>query len=239
MIGRKQLAALARVFISVKKWLKWGSWAVNVLAATALVFWLCNIPIIANGSTFEQEPVLVGLTMLAAVLNQIHRWLLQEAEFSPAVALACGYVNNFLSPVITQLKENGNRSPIIYVYKPAAFRELTPNNVDRIKADICNQKFELDKVDLTLKHGRARDVMIIQKSKTKMVYFDLPNTLLSLVDYVDYKVGSRPDSSAEKAKEKLTKELIATFYERVDALLEQEGIQDNVQYCDKELKLAF
>jgi hypothetical protein len=235
----KTANVIARKLLIAKPVLKWGSRVVNILAIIALLMWVFKIPLVIKEVSYELEPVYVLLAVIAIALNQMHRWLLLDAEYSPAYALAAGYVNNFLSPVITQLKEEGVVKPIICIYKPKNFSELFPNNVDKIKAEISNKKFKLKKVNLVLKHGRARDVLTIKQSKDRKLYFDLPNTLLSLVEYVNYKVDSQSNSFTEKAKEKLTANLISTFYERVEKLIEESNISDNIQYCDAKLEFKF
>lgn len=222
-----------------KKIIKWISRIVNILVLVVLLFWITDTSITVFDSTLDQEPLFVGLTMLFALLNQIHRTLLNESEFSPAYALAVGYFNNFISPVVTQLKENGIRTPKIYIYKPEVINELFKENVDRVKAEIKNNSFELSEVNLSLKHGRARDVLQVQKSKTKRVYFDFPNTLTSIIPYVDYKINSRENNASEEAKKKLTEELIQKFYDKLDELIKTGNIGDNVKYCDKQINLEF
>lgn len=239
MRNLKIVNVIARKLLIAKPVLKWGSWVVNTLAITSLLMWVFKVPLVISEVSYELEPAYVLLTAIAIALNQMHRWLLLDAEYSPAYALAAGYVNNFLSPVITQLKEDGVVEPIICIYKPKQFSELFPNNVDKIKAEISNKKFKLKKVNLVLKHGRARDVLTIKQSKDNKLYFDLPNTLLSLVEYVNYKVDSRSNSLTDKAKEELTASLITSFYERVDKLLEESNISGNIQYCDSNLEFKF
>lgn len=237
---------MKKVGLKVANWLlpyinviKWISRVVNLLAIVVLIYWIIGTPIIIAETTFDQEPLLVGLTMLFAALNQVHRWLLSESEYSPAYALASGYVTNFLSPVITQLLENGEKNPLIYIYKPKHLPELFKNNVDRIKAEIRNNNFELSEVKLDLKHARARDILIVQNSKTKKIYFDFPNTLTSLISYVDYKVGTSQNSSSDKSNEKLTTELIKKFYEKVDELVSKDNISAYIRYCDQKLEFHF
>lgn len=232
----ERVAVLLRPY---RNYVRWCSIIVNGIGLLVLALWILNIEISIRDKVFEQEPILVALTMFFATLNQTHRWLLNEAEYSPSYSLASGYVGNFISPVVTQLLEDGVKNPKIHIYKPRDFSELFKNNIDRVKAQVQNMGFELGEVNLNLKHSRARDVLTIKKSKTKVIYFDFPNTLLSLITYVDYKVGSKKDSSAEKEKRELTESLIVKFYEKVNELIERDNIQDYVFYCDKEMKLEF
>ena len=76
-------------------------------------------------------------------------------------------MNNFIEPVIVQLSEDGINNPLLYIYRPKTLSELYKPNIDRTKATIKNMAFELAELQLNLKHGRARDILTIQKSKTK------------------------------------------------------------------------
>ena len=222
-----------------KKIIKWISRIVNVLGLIVLALWVSCTSINVFDVGVDHEPLFVMFTVIYAILNQVHRWLLNESEYSPAYALAAGYFNNFISPVVTQLKEDGIKTPIIYIYKPEVISELFKENVDRIKAEIRNNSFELSEINLSLKHGRARDVLQVQKSKTKSVYFDFPNTLKSIIPYVDYKVNSRENNTSEEAKRKLIEELIGKFYDKLDELIKIENISDNIKFCDKKIELEF
>ena len=187
----------------------------------------------------DLEALFVLLTTVAVFLNQLHRWLLAEAEYSPAYALALGYVNNFIEPAITQLIEDGINRPLLYIYKPEGISELYKPNIDRVKATIKNNSFELNELQLELKHGRARDILTIQKSKTKLIYFDFPNTLLSLSAYIDFKIESKANQSTDTEKKEFTKLLLSKFYNKVDELLKEKNIQNNIKYCNKNLTFDF
>lgn len=230
---------IGKWLLPYKKAIKWISRIVNILGLIVLALWVSCTSIKFFDVEVDHEPLFVMFTVIYALLNQVYRWLLNESEYSPAYALAAGYFNNFISPVVTQLKEDGIKTPVIYIYKPEVINELFKENVDRIKAEIRNNSFELSEINLSLKHGRARDVLQVQKSKTKSVYFDFPNTLTSIIPYVDYKVNSRENNTSEEAKRKLIEELIGKFYDKLDELIKIENISYNIKYCDKKIKLEF
>lgn len=230
---------LLNFFLKKPNVLKWASRILNFLAFVALSMWLMNRKIEFNNQVIDQEAFFVLLTTTAVIFNQFHRNILKEVEFSPAYALALGYVNNFLEPVIIQLLENGIKSPLIYIYRPKSLSELYQNNIDKTKAIIKNKDLNLQEFQLNLKHGRARDVLTIKKSKTKQIYFDFPNTLLSLTAYIDYKIGSKTKDSSKNEKEELSNKLIVKFYEKVNSLLEEKQLDHYIRYCDSELKFQF
>ena len=218
--------------------LKWASYVFNTIAFVALVSWLFKCSLTIHGYDVDYEALFTILTMIAVVIGQLYGWLLSEAEYSPAHALALGYVNNFLEPAITQLIENGENFPCIYVYKPKAIPELYQTSIDRMKGQIRNN-FDLNEIQLNLKHGRARDILTIQKSKTKKIYFDFPNTITSLVAYIDYKAGSAENESSDKKKQDLTQKLIDKFFEEVDSLASKKNLTQYICYCDDSLNFNF
>lgn len=219
--------------------LKFLSITLNIIAFVTLIMWLFNRDIVIYKWSLDKEAIFVFLTSAAVLLNQFYQWLLKETEYSPAYALALGYMNNFLEPVITQLLEDGNKKPLIYVYQPRSITELYKSNIDKTKATIKNLQFDLTELQLNLKHGRARDILTIQKSKTKKVYFDFPNTLLSLSAYIDYKTSSGANQLNDKEKIKLTEELFEKFYSKVNDLAKEKNIEEFIKYCDKKLDFAF
>lgn len=221
------------------KLIKWLSSLVNIIAGVALVLWLLNKEITLLDFTFDKEALFVILTSAAVSLNQFHKWLLRDAEYSPAFALALGYVNNFIEPTIVQLIENGIKDPIIYIFKPKSIEDLTKDNIDKIKARIRNMDFKIEELNLDLKHSRARDILLIQTSDSKKVYFDIPNTLLSLTSYIDYKMDSKSNTSIEKEKMELTKVLFEKFYDKIDELAKAKHLESHINYCDSNLGFSF
>jgi len=212
---------------------------VNLLVLLALSYWVMGKRIEVFGVYFDQVSIFVSLTIFFVILNQLYRWLLSESEYSPAYALATGYVSNFLVPTITQLLEDGDDSPVIYVYKIKSINELYKDNVDRVEASICNRQFDVQQIHLKPKNARARDLMSIQKSKTEKVYFDFPNTLTSLTAYIDYKTGSKHDETNELRKDKIAERLIEKFYQKAEELVSKNNITENIRFCDQKLEFVF
>lgn len=229
---------LKRFLIKFRLIIRIVSYTSNIIALIVLAYWVTGNDIYILTHRIDHEPSFVILTTIFVSLNQLYRWLLEESQYSPAHSLATGYVNNFLSPTISQLMEDGEKEPIIYIYQPESITELYRDNVSRVKSRIKND-FLLNDVKLKLNSARARDIIQIEKSKTKKIYFDFPNTLLSLTSYVDYSIGSSKQSSFEKKKLEFTKKLLQEFYLKVDELLAKENISDNIRYCDKNLNFEF
>lgn len=212
------------------------SYLLNAITAIIIVFWLLKktIPYFEN---FDLEALVTIVSFFAVALNQINRKLFERTEYSPADVLALGYVNNFLLPVITQLKEDGIKNPSLCVYKPGKINELEASNIDVIKAELRNKNYLLQEVKLNLRQARARDILTIQKNENKQIYFDFPNTLLSLLNYIDYKSESKANTCSDKLKIELGISLITKFYSKVEELAKEKRIHKNIKFCDGDLNL--
>ncbi len=230
---------IVKILRGKPKTIKVLSLSLNIIAGISLILWLLSKKLDLFGVNIDLEALFVLLTTLAVFFNQAYKWLLEDAEYSPAYALALGYVNNFIEPALVQLIENGIKRPQIYIYKPEDISELYTPNIDKTKALIKNDSFEINELQLDLKHGRARDILTIQKSKTKMVYFDFPNTLLSLSAYIDFKIATKKNEIDLKEKSELTKTLFNKFYCKVDELLKTKSLDAHIKYCDKNLQFIF
>ena len=113
----------------------------NIIAVIALLFWLLSKTFNVLGTKIDLEALFVLLTTIAVFFNQVYKWLLEDAEYSPAYALALGYVNNFIEPAVVQLIENGIKKPLLYIYKPENISELYTPSIDKTKASIKNNSF--------------------------------------------------------------------------------------------------
>lgn len=215
---------------------KYLSYSLNVLAVVIFVLWLLKkqIPKLTG---IELEALFAVLSGAGVTLNQFNRKLYENSEYSPAEVLALGYVNNFLMPVIVQLKKRGETNPIICLYKPRKISELEDSNIENSEAELKNRNYTLDNINLDLKPVRARDILIIQKNATIKCYFDFPSTLLSLIDYIDYKIESKPNTSVIAIKTELEEILIKEFYSKLKFLLKQKKIRNNIKFCDNKLKI--
>nr|P0DUD7.1 RecName: Full=CD-NTase-associated protein 13; Short=Cap13; AltName: Full=TM-STING; Short=FsSTING [Flavobacteriaceae sp. genome_bin_11] len=227
-------------------WLKTNSYIVhhvstslNIISFIIVLIWIFESTIKEKLNiifTVNLEAIVVFISILIVGLNQLLQKLLIEAEYSPAFALAVGYFKNFIFPAITQIKENGEVNPKICIYKPKHFDELTSTNIDMIKAELTNKKYNLSEINLSLKGARARDILTLNKKSKIHSYFDFPNTLLSLYSYVDFKIASSNNNSSELKKKKFVELLIEQFYLKLNELIQENNLTNNITFCDKNLQ---
>lgn len=197
---------------------------------------------------FEAEPItaLLGLvsvatTTLVTHFNNVLRAReddLEEEKFSAPLALAHGYVHNFVEPLVTRLMQQAGKSAEdvrLYILIPDELADLEPAAVERTIARIRAKQFATKTVNLQFDQGRPRDVLTVMKGGDKTVYFDFPNTLLTLKPVVDYKVRAPADTSLEQAKRELGAKFIWRFKKSVEEMLARKRLTDYVKLTDKNL----
>src|SRR5690606_31688554 len=167
---------------------------------------------------------------------------LEEEEFSLPYALAYGYVNNFVEPLISQLLKNiplGSPVPKLFIYIPEKLSELEPRNIERIIGRIRMKNFEDKVIHLEFQEGRARDMLTINQRGTGRVSFDLPTTLLSLNSLIDYKLESRRNRFSDSIREEITKDYIQTFRQVIERLSQSKDLTDYVSFIGRDLNLGL
>ena len=223
----------------------------RILILSLIVFlWITTLVIAILWATgaklpFRPEPVALLLGLFASGLTGVVRYFsirlnyvsdeLEEEKFSTPIALAYGYLQNFLEPAVTALlKEGGDLK--LWIYMPDSLAELEPQSRERILSRIREKHYHNEFVNLCFEEGRSRDVLILTKSSGgNPVYFDFPNTLLTLTSLVDYKVESQGDSFSEEAKLKLGRIYIGKFKAFLEKKSQEKGLSDYVGFTDAQL----
>jgi hypothetical protein len=197
------------------------------------ILWVSKIklPFDPSSVTFLLGLVSTAVTVLVNVYNR----RLAEEEYSTAYALADGYFNNFLEPALTRLIGQHGNAFTFLIYIPEQFGELSKRAIDRTIARLHAADFSSDVINLELEEGRARDLLTIL-GHGENCYFDFPNTLLTLKNLVDYKVGSEKEQFNEKERDEKSREYIQQFKARLMQQLEKHQLSDFVTYTDSRLQ---
>jgi hypothetical protein len=207
-----------------------------------LIIWIFDIPF-----CYQPEPITVMLGLISmAVSGLVNRYshALDIEQYSVANVLAKGYVNNFVEPVLTQLiKDSNSKSdkPIFYIFIPELLSELTPKSIDRLKAKLKTKGLSDNILKVKINEGRGvRDVMTVSNSNNKNVFFDFPNTLFSLTDFVEFKMNSPKDSLNVNLKNKIGKEYIERFKKQLIESLEEKHLHpDYIRFTNFDLDIVF
>lgn len=161
---------------------------------------------------------------------------LEEERFSTPMALAFGYVRNFLEPAVTALIRSAGEDVKIYVYIPERLEELEPLSRQRILARIRAADFREGVIQLELDSGRARDIITVTRSdEERPRYFDFPTTLLTLNSLVDYKIASSQGDDISKAREALGQQYIQRFRDYLLECTDRLHLQKNIEVTDAQL----
>ena len=188
--------------------------------------------------SIQWEPI-VGILLISkeVVINRLIKRI-ERLEFSPAISLAHGYVNNFLEPVIGELlSKSGFDSLNFKIYIPNDLEELSDQQIERIKHQIQSKGFRLKEIKLKRKTGRPHDVLTVEKQEGSVSYFDFPRTLLSLQSYIDYKTESARNESTDLKKQSLGKNLVEAFRSEVQKLIKKKNLEKTVTFVGQSLDM--
>jgi len=188
-------------------------------------------------NTIQWEPI-IGIIVIAKeiVINLLVKRI-EKLEFSPAISLAHGYVNNFLEPAISKLLSKNGTDLNFKIYIPNDLEELSNQQIERMKHEIQAKGFQLKEIKLKRKKGRPHDVLTVEKQQGSVSYFDFPRTLLSLQSYIDYKVESAKNEAIDHKKQAFGKNLVEAFHGEVQRLIKKKNLEKMVTFVDKSLDL--
>ncbi len=162
---------------------------------------------------------------------------IEVLEFSPAISLAHGYVNNFLEPAINELLSKYGNDVKFIIYIPHDLEELSDQQIDRMKIQIEADGYKLKEIKLKRKSGRPHDILTIEKHSGSVSYFDFPRTLLSLQSYIDYKVETAKNELSEEKQLRLGKKLVDAFKNEVQRLITKKNLNNKIHFVNKSLEL--
>ncbi len=145
-------------------------------------------------------------------------------------SLVVGYVENFLSPLITSLEKEPSE-PIVIIVMPVSFKELTHNQrVENYTNRIgqAGYQIELKKVKTTLPRGAETGIIVptppYYKKRKMEVYIDFASTVAAFRHVIDYKIGNA--AYARSSEDVMVGEYATEFEESVKRELQkrrQEG----------------
>ncbi len=203
------------------------------IAITVILFvlWL----IYPGGIQWE---AIIGILFLAK--EGIIWWQMKKIEsleFTPAISLAHGYVNNFLEPAINELLSKNGVGLNFKIYVPNDLEELSDQQIERMKHQLQAKGFRVKEIKLKRKTGRPHDILTVEKQEGSVSYFDFPRTLLSLQSYIDYKVESAKNEMSDVKKQVLGEKLVAAFHTEVQRLIKKKNIDSMVNFVGKSLEI--
>ena len=185
-----------------------------------------------------QWEAFIGIAfVLKEIIIQWQMRRIESLEYTPAISIAHGYVNNFLEPAIGELIASKGVDVNFKIYIPNDLEELSDQQIDRMKHQIQSRGYQLKEIKLKRSSGRPHDVLTVEKQQGSISYFDFPRTLLSLQSYIDYKVDSGKNESTDQKKNALGKKMVDAFQHEVRKLLQKKNLGKQVTFVDKDLRL--
>lgn len=125
----------------------------------------------------------------------------------------------------------------MFIYMPEDIIELSEKSLERIKTRIEQMEMSFTKISIDLgKKGRMRSCFEIKAINGEGLYFfDFPETLKSLEDYIDFKLESKRNQFGKDKKKLMGSNLIDQFHQTIRALLSEKDIEKHIKFVDKNL----
>jgi hypothetical protein len=147
-------------------------------------------------------------------------------------SVVVGYVDNFLSPLITSL-ETEPAKPFVIIAMPDFYEELDHNKrVANYRDQIgkAGYQVELKKVKTTLPRGAQTGIIVptppYYKDKQMEVYIDFASTVAAFRHVIEYKKSNT--AYARRSENVMLREYAAEFEESVKQQLRPRGQQDRI-----------
>lgn len=186
---------------------------------------------------------ILGFAILTGISASLAWALMKERElaiFERKVfpySLVVGYVDNFLSPLITSL-ETEPVKPLIIIAMPDSYEELNHNKRvanyrDRIVE--AGYKIESKKVKTTLTRGAETALVSptpYYKDRQEEVYIDFASTVAAFRHVIEYK--KKNTAYARSSEDAMLLEYAAEFEESV-----KEQLKANDKHTDQRGRIIF
>ena len=187
---------------------------------------------------------IVGLAILTAISLSLSWALWKERELTTferkvfPYSLVVGYVENFLSPLITSL-ENESDKPLIIIAMPASYKELDHNRrVAAYREYVAKSGYTatLKKVKTVLPRGAETALVVptgrYYRDHHLAVYIDFASTVTAFRHVIDYK--KKNAAYEHVSRDEMVREYSAEFENSVLALL-----QGNDKRQDQRNRIVF
>jgi hypothetical protein len=216
-------------------------WLMQIISFMLGIEWnvLYNRHLIARRKVLLRTAAVVVLFLsavsasLAWALNNQRELTVFERRVFP-YSLVVGYVDNFLSPLITSL-DTEPAKPIVIIAMPDSYEELDHNQrVARYRTQIeqAGYRLELKKVKTTLPRGAETGIVIpappYYKDKQMEVYFDFASTVAAFRSVIQYK--KKNVAYAHASDDVMLRQYAAEFEASVKQQLEPHRQQDRVVF---------
>ncbi|ARA92431.1 MAG: hypothetical protein D6685_18305 [Bacteroidetes bacterium] len=185
---------------------------------------------------FNFEPYLALLGLLYPALPVIGQWVVgrlnrevEQERVSMAYALAYGYLDNYLAPVIRQLRRTLPEPERLrfYVYIPERLDELRGEAIQDLLDELARRSYTVEALELDFPgQKRRRDLRTARRldpdgQAETVKYFDFPTTLLTLEPAILYRLNSPSGHLPYREMRRLGRVYIQEFRRQLESLLRE------------------
>ena len=184
----------------------------------------------------------LGFPSVLAVLTFFYRRAFKkQLKFSPALAFAYSYFNNYIVPLHAALSAaepvqvEGRRVEKVFIRIPPSLHEASNQHLDVIKHDFQQRGHPLDEVALMTPAGKRTTLAkTIPDGDDRKILFDIPRILATTEQIITDTLGGSREIKKKKWTKMETVE-IANFADHLTSLIEKHRFENRIKLFDAEV----
>lgn len=193
------------------------------------------------GSTYEVLGVvgtLMGVFGVPGLAVFYNRALKREIAFSPALAYAYSYFENYITPLHGRLvsgeplTDEGAQIDRIFIRMPKTLADVSADRLNAIRRHLEKRGESIEEVAVQTPSGK-RTVAILHRDSHWIAY-DVPRILSALEPIISEHIGA-PRTRGENRWEKIERREIAQFCSHVRRLIRAHHFEDHIKVFDCEV----
>ncbi len=184
----------------------------------------------------------LGFPSVLAVLTFFYRRAFKkQLKFSPALAFAYSYFNNYIVPLHTvlaaaePLRVDGRPVEKVFIRIPPSLHEASNQHLDIIKQDFQRRGHPLDEIAVETPSGK-RTILVktLPDENEEKVLFDIPRILATTEPIINDTLGGSREANKKKWMKMETQE-INNFTDHLTSLIEKNRFENRIKLFDTDV----
>ena len=184
----------------------------------------------------------LGFPSVLAVLTFFYRRAFKkQLKFSPALAFAYSYFNNYIVPLHAALtaaepvQVDGHRVEKAFIRIPPTLHETSNQYIETMKRDFQQRGQPLDEIALQTPSGK-RTILVktIPGETDQKILFDIPRILATTEQIINDTLGASREAQKKKWMKMETVE-IANFADHLTSLIQKHRFENRIKLFEADV----
>ena len=185
----------------------------------------------------------LGFPSVLAVLTFFYRRAFKkQLQFSPALAFAYSYFNNYIVPLHALLAAgeplhvDGHRVDKVFIRIPSSLFEASNQHIETLKNECQQRGHPLDEVALTTPSGkRTIFVKTVHNGEGQKILFDIPRILATTEQIINDTLDGSWETKKKKWMKMETLE-IANFANHLSVLIQKHRFENRIKLFEANIE---